>query len=288
VGRAGGRRPLVLLGAGGAAGLALAALGLLDPGDAGLPPGAVATVNGEPILAQDLERTLAALAADRREPLDADDRRHVLERLVDEELLVQRGLALGLVRHDRRVRADLTRAMIEAALAEVDGTEPTREELLRHLREQSELFVRPGRLHVRQVFVRASGEGAEERAHLATVRLRAGEPLEAVAAALGDAPVVALPDAPLPALKLREYLGPTALRAAHELEVGGVADPVRSGMGFHVLVLVAREPDRLPELEQIEDEVRADWLRRRDDRALRDYLEELRREAEVRVAPEPR
>jgi hypothetical protein len=57
-------------------------------------------------------------------------------------------------------------------------------------------------------------------------------------------------------------------------------------MGFHVLELVEREPDRLPPLDEILEEVRADYRRRRGDRALRSYLDELRRQADVRLAPE--
>ncbi len=133
--------------------------------------------------------------------------------------------------------------------------------------------------------MRASAPDGSQRAREATRRLRAGETFDAVSRALGDEPVAPLPDAPLPALKLREYLGPTAARAAYDLEVGGVSDPVRSGMGFHVLELQAREPDRLPPLEEIVEEVRADHRRRRGDLALRSYLDELRRQADVRLAP---
>jgi parvulin-like peptidyl-prolyl isomerase len=85
--------------------------------------------------------------------------------------------------------------------------------------------------------------------------------------------------------QLREYLGPTALRAVFELELGEVSQPVRSGMGYHLLELVEREPARTPELAEIEDQVRAEWLRRAGDRALREYIDGLREQAEIAVAP---
>jgi parvulin-like peptidyl-prolyl isomerase len=281
-------RPLWLLGLGAAVGLVAAAWGVVRGGGpgVGLPPGAAASVNGTLIFAEDYERMLAALASERRSPLGPEDRRHVLDRLVDEELLVQRGLELDLPSLDRRVRADLTQAVIASVLAEVEEDVASPEELEAFYREQGEFFTRPGRLRVRQVFVRASGDGAENRAREAARRLRGGEPLASVQDALGDDPVAPLPDARLPALKLREYLGPSALRAAYDLESGGVSDPVRSGMGFHVLQLVEREADRLPPLDEIEREVRADFRRRRGDRALRSYLDELRQQADVRLAPE--
>lgn len=282
-------RPLWLLALGAAAGLAAAAWGIVDAGGAargGLPSGAAASVNGALIRLEDYQRMLEALASDRRSPLTPADERRVLDRLIDEELLVQRGLDLELPSLDRRVRADLTQAVIASVLAEVEDDVASPEELERHHREQAEFFTRPGRLRVRQVFVRASAPDASERAGEASRRLRAGEPFAEVEQELGDDPVAPLPDAPLPALKLREYIGPTAARAAYDLEAGGISDPVRSGMGFHVLELLVREADRLPPLEEILEEVRADHRRRRGDQALRSYLDELRRQADVRVAEE--
>ena len=95
-----------------------------------------------------------------------------------------------------------------------------------------------------------------------------------------------LPDVLLPATKLREYLGPTALRAAFELEVGEVSQPIRSGTGYHLLQLVERELSRTPDLSEIEEQVRTEWVRRAGDRALREYLDELRDQAEIVVAPQ--
>ena len=51
-----------------------------------------------------------------------------------------------------------------------------------------------------------------------------------------------------------------------------------------MLRLAGREPPRDPAFEEIEDEVAAEWRRRRGEAALRRYLDELRERAELRVA----
>jgi hypothetical protein len=288
----GGARARWLLGLGVAAGLGLAASSLLSAPHPGseLPEGAVASVNGMPIRGEDFTRLVAALAADRRTPLDADDRRHVLDRLIEEELLVQHAVALGLVRSDRRVRADLVSAVLGLLNASTDGYQPTHTEVAVFYAENRYYFARPARLRVRPVFV-ASPPGVVDgaplaRAREAAARLRAGEPFEAVRDAVGDEPLAPLPDAPLPPAKLREYLGPSALRAAQELEPGGVSDPVRTAQGYHVLVLLARIPSQALPLAEVEPQVRAEMRRRAGDRALRERLDELRAEGEVAVAEE--
>jgi parvulin-like peptidyl-prolyl isomerase len=282
------RRPTILLVAGALVGAALAAAGLTASAHSGaLPAGVVALVNGQPIGTEDYARMLQAVASDKRDPLSADDRQHVLDRIIEEELLVQRGLDLGLARQDRRVRADLITTVIGGVVSDANEREPSDDEVAAFFTANRDFFAGPGRIRVRQVFVRVttpSDPAAQARAEEAARRLRGGESFDAVAAALGDPPLSTLPDAPLPPSKLRDYVGPTALRAALELGVGEVSDPVRSGTGYHVLQVVERQPDAVPALDEIRPQVVAEFRRRAGERALREYLDELRASATVVVA----
>lgn len=280
--------------AGTITGALLAAAGLVGPGGyhgRPLPADVIARVNGEPIGREDYQRMLAALAGDRRAELDEAARRHVLDRLIDEELLLQRALELGLAHRDRRARADLTAAVIASVVAEVEGQQPSRAELEAFYAEHRDFFTQPGRLQVRQVFCGVNGtDGAAalERARDAARRLRAGEAFAAVEAAVGDRPLSPLPDGPLPPAKLRDYLGPTGLRAALALGAGEVSEPIRSSDGYRVLQIVTRQADVSPALADIEPQVVAEFRRRAGEAALRAYLDRLRDRAEIIIAELPR
>ena len=281
------RRPLAWLAAGAAAGVAAAAWGLLgtDARSAGLPDGVIASVNGTLLYVDDYTRLIEGVESDTREPASPELRRRVLDRMIEEELLVQRGVELGLVESDRRVRADITQAMIQSIVVESEDEKPTDGELRRFYDAEAGFFTQPGRVRAGQVFFRVAGT-ADEAARLARAqeaqrRLVGGEPLEQVRAELGDAEVSPIPDALLPPAKLREYVGPTALRAVMELAPGAISAPVRSGMGLHVFQLIEREEARVPPFEAVAESVRAEWVRRAGDRALRGYLDDLRESAEV-------
>lgn len=285
-----GRRARLLLACGAAAGLVMAAASLLSSPDAGrLPAGAVASVNGVPIREEEYVRLVAALASDRRSPLGDDDRRHVLDRLIEEELLVQHAVDLGLLHTDRRVRGDLVSAVLGSVGAAADLVEPSASELESFYADNADYFATPGRLWVREFFFANDGGDARgeavERARRAAQRLRSGEDPDAVREALADTPVAELPSAPLPPAKLREYLGPTALSAALELAQGQVSDPVPTPQGYLVLLLVQRSEDRVRPLAEVEPQVRAEMRRRAGDRLLRERLDALRAQADVRVAP---
>jgi len=282
---------MLLLGLGAAAGIAMAAYNLAlpqrSPGSA-FPDGVVARVNDRVIRQEDFLRMLNALRADRRNPIDAAARRHVLDRLIDEELLVQRGMELGLPRSDTRIRAQVTSAVIASVVAETQDLQPTDAELLQFYEKNRDFFTRTGNLRVRQVFIRTTAvkdPAGERRAREAADRLRAGEDFITVRDALGDPELSPLPDAPLPPAKLREYLGPTALRTVLNLPAGEVSDPVRSGTGYHVLEVLERQADAVPPFSTIRPELLAEFRRRRSEEALRQYLDDLRARAQIEITP---
>ena len=282
-----------LLGIGAAVGLALAAWGLLgEASRSGLAPGAIARVNGTVLRTDDFNRLVAAVVEDMRTPDEAKARKRVLDRMIEEELLVQRALDLGLVHLDRKVRADLTSSVITSVVADLQDLVPREEQIEKFYADNRDYFVRPGRIFARQVFFRVAGNGkaahpqgrAEQRARAAYERLVEGDAFETVKQELGDFEISPIPATRLPATKLREYTGPTLLRSIIELEIGAWTEPVRSGMGFLVAQLVDRDAPESPPLAEIRDLVVVDWRRREGDRALRDYLDELRARADIEIA----
>jgi parvulin-like peptidyl-prolyl isomerase len=287
------QRPTVLLALGVLVGIVCAAAGLTTAtvrAGGSLPKNAVAQVNGVLIAREDYRRVLDAVAQDKRDPVEEAQRRQLLDRLIEEELLVQRALELGVTRSDSKVRKDLTAAVIDSVLSEAGDAQPTDEALGAFYEQHRDFFAGPGRLRVRQIVCRvpagANAPEAEERAQQAARRLRAGEDFAAVQSALGDSEPAPLPDAALPLTKLVDYLGPTVARAAVSLDTGQVSDPVRSGTELHVLQVVARQPDVVSPFAEIKAQVLAEYRRRAGEGALRAYLDNLRARANVEVTSE--
>ena len=233
----------------------------------------VARVDGHPIPRERYERALAAVAADRRGgSVSAADRARVLDRLVEEELLVQEALALGLAERDRRVRADLAAAAIDLLVERATQDVPDDATLRRFYEEESGYFRAAVRVRVRHAYFPTADEAARGRLALASGR-----------AATGDAP----PPVPLPQglVSLRDLtaaLGPTAAREVASLEPGEASRVIEAGGGYHVVtVLDRREGRRLP-FERAR--VLGEYRRRAGERALRDLLRARRAEVEIVVA----
>jgi peptidylprolyl isomerase len=272
-----------LLLSGAAIGLALAASGMLEPRGGGNALSAeVAAVVGERVIRRvDYERMLAGVEKDLRSPIDDATRRRVLERMIDEELLVQQALDLDLAAADRRVRGELVSGLVESVVTEVDRDEPSTAEIERHYRENVDFFTRPGRVHVQTIFFSRTRKESEVRATEAREALEAGAALPEIEAQLGDPQIAAVPDGLLPQAKLRDYLGPAVVENLAELETGAWSAPVETAEGYRLIRVVAREGKEVPTFEEVEALVRRDLIRRRGDEALRRYLDGLRDQTQI-------
>ena len=135
------RAALKLLLAGASVGVLLGALSALSDqsNEVYLSANAVASVNHQQIRLAEYQRALGLFASDKRELLTEDDRSLVLQRLIDEELLIQHGITSGLIRTDMVVRSAalesvLAGLMIEIEASSGDSAEKALTDYLAHLR----------------------------------------------------------------------------------------------------------------------------------------------------------
>ena len=77
-------------------------------------PSIVAMVNHQPITQVSFDKALTLFSADKRNMLTAADRQLVLNRLIDEELLLQQALNQGLLRENPDVRQRVLKTLLSA------------------------------------------------------------------------------------------------------------------------------------------------------------------------------
>jgi hypothetical protein len=283
------RKRLVLLALGATSGLILAATGLVDrwsPPSSQLPANAIARVGERVILKERYLELLSDLEADKRTPLNADDRLFVLNRLIDEELLIMRGIELGLHEISPQIRKTIAAAVIAQLAAEAEAA-TANEATLRQLYESdSEYFTTSARYHVRWWYLPGTGPETERKALAAYQQLSSSTPLEAVIPATGLERETMLPDELLPLNKLSDYMGLELVQQLSELEQGEYSRPVAVSGSFHILYLLTHQEGVLLPFEQARPMVEAEFLRRRGDDALRQHLAWLRERTEIIVIPE--
>jgi hypothetical protein len=270
-------------------GALFAACGELDSGEPEVTPSpdAVAVVNGRAITRDAFEHYVEfAVGGGETASLDAEARRRLLLRMVDEELLFQRGVALGLHRRDSAAHRAILAAVITSVTSEGEADEPDDATLRSHYEENARRFTGPERFAIEVVHVsdggRADAEARSEAEEVAN-RLREGVDVEVVLASHPDSSALATPAPPLPLASVAQRAGLAAASAVSQLSPGEVSDPLRDEAGYTVVALRERHPPEAPPFDVVRAEVRGAYLRQRRVGALRDTLDALHREADIRI-----
>ena len=275
-----------------------------------------------------LAKAERAFVAENRRPPAAAEKATLVERLLDEEILFQHAMTLGLhhaeVPRRRLARiarfvepsgdrapadAELARRAVELGLHEGDYVtrrvlvdaaerlisaaprlaEPSEETLAIYLEQHGEHFRDDDRIRISHVLLAAARRSQPVAdAGALLVRLRRDNLSPADATALSD-PGLVPSHLPLLAERgLERRFGPDFTDRLPELPEGEWSGPVVSRHGAHLVFVHERRPGRIPELARVRGKALALWREAAAERWLAERLRQLRAEVEVVVASEVR
>lgn len=292
----------------------------------------VARVNNDIITLSDLEQSRELLQQELEQQYKGpelqtqlqEQGKDVLRDLIDEKLLVQHGLDMGLSvetdvikrldqirqQNDLKSMEDLERAVQAQGVAFEDFKQQIRDQIMTqeviqrevsgrvlvdaekvhdyYLKHQEE-FRQPERVHVREILISTNNVS---EANLPAREDRVREVLDKIrhGEKFED---VAKEYSDAPTAKDGGdlgYLDPTKLSPAirevlSKLNPGGVSDPQRTRDGWLILQLVQHVPAGIPPFDQVENRIRQRLYMSEVQPALRDFLSDLRRDAYVKVMP---
>ena len=220
---------------------------------------------------------LEGLAKDKKSPISQKDKEYVLERMIEEELLIKRALDLGMLENNPIARGTIVQQMIKTIIAENMRYEVSDKELNEFFEENIGFFTKSSRLRIQQLYF--SDEGTEnssfEDANRAYDLLISGSSFVEVSN-LGSDSALKIPNSLMTLSKVREYIGPSLMNLARNLQPGTFSQPIKVSGGHKIIFLLEKEMAEQPNLDQVRDVVLAEYSKRRDDNSLREYLENLK------------
>lgn len=214
----------------------------------------------------------------------ASPSRETLAQLVDqeieEEILFRRGVALGLERDDEIVRRRVVQKM-QFLLHDVQAPpEPQEAELSAYFELHAERYRTPPRVTFSHVFFSADkgDDEARARARHALERLDHGDP----ASHWGDSFPDLLHFAAYDPEQVDRLFGRSEFAAAaFSVAPGRWMGPYRSGYGWHLIRVEARQEQRQPTFADVRERVRTDYLLDEQERRNVAALDALAGEYEV-------
>jgi EpsD family peptidyl-prolyl cis-trans isomerase len=255
-------------------GAVLALAGLLDAGKAPVSDETAALVNGTAIPVDELNSLLERRA---RGGAPGEQLHGTLDDMIDEELLIQRALELGILRRDSNVRVAIIQAMEKSILNEERGRSVPEDAVRGFYREHPDLFTEPRLLQLEEIVVSDARIAPELAAALA-----GGASATSLAEARQGVSATRLPPVPLsPDALSRRY--PEDVLARVEVAAAGDVLTFDGERGVHLLKVVAVREAHLPAFEDIRLSVLDELQMQRLDAAYEDYLAWLRQRADIRI-----
>jgi parvulin-like peptidyl-prolyl isomerase len=255
-------------------------------------------VNDRPILRSDFMTQVQTQFGVPFAQSTQEQRARVLQDMLAEELLVQRGLEIDLPSFDPDVRAAMVAGVELEASANVLAQAPSDEQLRVYYRTHAGKYMTEGRLRLRDLVLRTgpavSADQAMQTAVQAVRALRAGTSLEQAAIRFGLQDSGQLMQAgqidtgEILEFAVKAKLGPELYAAVAALEGGRVSDPIRQRDGVHVVVMLEHKQPVQQEYNVVADQVWADYRSDALAQVRAANLRYLRRRATVMLSDDAR
>ena len=218
---------------------------------------------------------LEGLARDKRNAITRKDKDYVLERMIEEELLIIRAKELGLLENNQIVRGSIIQQMIKLIISENYLESVEEEKLKKFYKDNIGFFSSASRLRLQQIFFSDSSGNSRQRSEEAFKDLKEGSTLEEISQH-ADQSVLSIPNTMMNLSKVREYIGPTLMNVAKSLEPGEFSPPTKVAGGYKIIFLFDKELSEPERFDSIKPKVLREYQRRQDDKSLRNYLEDLK------------
>jgi parvulin-like peptidyl-prolyl isomerase len=293
------RRSMILLASGALIGLAIAGYGLFTAKGTrsrGVPPEAVALVNQRQILRSDFMTQTQAQFVLPFAQTTREQRRMVLEDMINEELTVQRGLEIDLPSYDPDVRNALVAGVELEVTADVLSQQPSAEELRAYYERHKDKYSSEGVMQLRDLVVKIDPSrplaAAQAKAVAAVAALRHGQSLDTVIKKFDLTDSGRFMDAghadtgDLFQFALRAKFDDTLYQATLPLHDGEVSDPVPESDGVHLVFVIKHRFPVQQSLEEASNQVWTDVKKEAQARVRAANLSYLRSRADIILAPE--
>lgn len=308
-------RSMILYAVGALVGLGIAGYGLFTAAGTStrtVPPEDVALVNQRPILRSDFINQLESETGLKFDESTQADRLKVLDEMVREELLVQRGLELDFAETDQTTRNALVSTITQQATVEVTTSQPTEQQLREFYEQHKSQYATDGMMQVRNLVLPAaapavgtkatgvSGSAAAaaptavaiagdpmqsmQLANQAADALRSGVPMEQVMTKYGLIEAQRYDEDYYFAAKYR--LGDALFDSIKDLAGGQVSAPLRLKDGVHVVMMLSNKKPVPLGYDASRKQVYGDYNDAAQTRLLDATMRFLRSRSKILIAPD--
>ncbi len=236
---------------------------------------AIARVGEKEISRQRFEEIIKVLDDQSNSELTLEKKNLIRERLIDEELLIQRAIELDLVRNDSLVKGNVIQTMFQYIINSNELVEPSEAELREYFSKEKNYFSSGRRYKLKNYTFRNLNDAET------AINLLNQSDLESFLKLVETESAIDLPNVFLSTQKIRDYLGPKVLDELPSLEKGGFSNIFEINEVPSIVICIDILLDNNPKFEEIAEQVKNKFIRDREDSLVKEYIENLRNFYEI-------
>ena len=236
---------------------------------------AVARVGEKEISLQRFEEIIKVLDDQSNSELTLEKKNIIRERLIDEELLIQRAIELDLIRNDSLIKGNIIQTMFQHIINSNEVIEPSEKQLRDYFRKEKDYFSSGKRFKLKNYSFRNLNEAETGSKYLKKNNF------DAFLNLTNKENIFDVPEVFLTPQKIRDYLGPKALQELENLNKGDYSEVIQLNDIPSIIFCIDILYSKTPLFEEIYDQIKDKFIREREDILVKEYIENLRNFYEI-------
>ena len=242
-----------------------------------LPDDVIATVNDVIIEKEKLDTVINLIGGDKRDGYTDKDQKLALERIIEEELLVQYAYKNGFLSADDNIRKTVVRSVVDTIVEQTISIMPENDVLLEFYKSHQEIFATSEQVKIVILNINnLDGANAIKKIWVETNN----ETL--ILNTIDNITKLNIPNGYIPIFTLPRLIGPKLAKTIGMLELNEISLPVETSSGYSLAILKDRKAKQTPSYNDVKEAVLQEYRRRSRDELLSTLLDELKQKADIR------
>ena len=243
-----------------------------------LPDNVAAVVNDKIIPSERYQTVIQLIKNDKRDDLTDIDRKMALERIIEEELLVQYAYQNGFLEADDLLRKSIVRSVVDSIAEQSISVIPNEKTLRDFYQDNLPLFTIDEQF---RIVILSSQNGSDINAGKIIWQDSYDIPL--LMNEIGSIKKLEISSDFISKYRLGKLIGPLLRDVVLSLKLGETSEPLETIYGYSIVTLIDKKDLVIPDFKEINEIVLQEYKRRQRETILNDLLSDLKRQSDINI-----
>ena len=243
-----------------------------------LPDNIIATVNDKIIPSDKYQTVINLIQNDKRDELTKADREMALDRIIEEELLVQYAYKNGFLEADDLLRKSIVRSVVDSIVEQALSVVPAEQDLLRFYEVNRQTFAIDEKYRV--VILSSKNQSDIDEGK---VIWQSNYDLTLLRQTFKGIDRLDIPTGFISKIRLGTLVGPLLRDKVLSLQVGETSETLKTIYGYSIVTLVDKKDRVIPEFKEISEIVLQEYKRQQREEILEELLKDLKRQSDIKI-----